>query len=722
MLMKNDHIDINQLIKSLSIEEKIGQMMQLAPSFFVQDIQVELFGQIQDLNLDQEKIFYAGSVLGNHSADEMITIQKKYLQKSRHKIPLMFMADVVHGFKTIFPVPLAIAASWNPELAKEAAHIQAKEARVSGVQVTFSPMVDISRDPRWGRIVESYGADPYLSSVFSRASVEGYQGEDIKSDESVAACVKHFAAYGASESGRDYNTVDVSNYSLHNIYLPSYKAAIDAGAKMIMTSFNTVDGIPATINKYLLKDILRDKWQFDGVVISDYDSLHQVVAHGVAKDDKVAAYRAIEAGLDIEMQSTCYTNYLNTLILENKISEKQIDEAVFNILKLKKELGLFENPFQGTNSKKAKEIIRSKDHLERAEKIAEESMVLLKNDKHLLPLNKHKTYAILGPYANTKKTNGAWAGYGDNETNDTLPSILTKNGVQISFINQSLSPAYDDEQLKIIEASDGIILALGEDEYESGEAHSKVDVSLPREQHRFVDFAKDINKDTIVLLYHGRPFVLSNILKADVILDTFYLGSRANQAIANVLIGKVNPSGKLPVSYPRHGGQIPLYYNHLNTGRPHPKGSHAEYTSFYLDEENDALFPFGFGLSYSEFKYGFMKVSNHKITQKEGITIKIDVKNISKIAGFETIQLYIKDEFAYYARPVKELKQFKKVYFEANETKTIEFFVSSKDLVYFDSKGNEILEEGMFKIMIGSHSESLQETQVEYIGGKYENK
>lgn len=722
MLMKNDHIDINQLIKSLSIEEKIGQMMQLAPSFFVQDIQVELFGQIQDLNLDQEKIFHAGSVLGNHSADEMITIQKKYLQKSRHKIPLMFMADVVHGFKTIFPVPLAIAASWNPELAKEAAHIQAKEARVSGVQVTFSPMVDISRDPRWGRIVESYGEDPYLSSVFSRASVEGYQGEDIKSDESVAACVKHFAAYGASESGRDYNTVDVSNYSLHNIYLPSYKAAIEAGAKMIMTSFNTVDGIPATINKYLLKDILREKWQFDGVVISDYDSLHQVVAHGVAKDDKVAAYRAIEAGLDIEMQSTCYTNYLNTLILENKISEKQIDEAVFNILKLKKELGLFENPFQGTNSQKAKEIIRSKNHLERAEKIAEESMVLLKNDKHLLPLDKNKTYAILGPYANTKKTNGAWAGYGDNETNDTLPSMLTKNGVQISFINQSLSPTYNDEQLKIIEASDGIILALGEDEYESGEAHSKVDVSLPREQNRFVDFAKDLNKDTIVLLYHGRPFVLSNILKADAILDTFYLGSRANQAIANVLIGKVNPSGKLPVSYPRHGGQIPLYYNHLNTGRPHPKGFYAEYTSFYLDEENDALFPFGFGLSYSEFKYGFMKVSKHKITQKEGITIKIDVKNISKIAGFETIQLYIKDEFAYYARPVKELKQFKKVYFEANETKTIEFFVSSKDLVYFDSKGNEILEEGMFKIMIGSHSESLQETQVEYIGGKYENK
>jgi beta-glucosidase len=708
-------MDINNLLKTLTLDEKIGQLMQLPPFFFIEDIDVKIFGQVNALNLNKKKIFEAGSVLGNNNAEQMIEIQKKYLSQSRHKIPLMFMADVVHGFKTIFPVPLAIAASWHTELATKAAEIQAKESRTSGIQVTFSPMVDISRDPRWGRIVESFGEDPYLSSRFSEATVKGYQGHDVSSDDHVAACVKHFAAYGASEAGRDYNTVDVSHYALHNTYLPSYKAAIDAGVKMIMTSFNTIDAVPATVNKFILQEILRDKWQYDGVVISDYDSLHQIVAHGVAENDKEAALRGIEAGLDIEMASTCYTNHLSTLIKEQKIHEKTIDDAVLRILQLKKDLGLFENPYQGANVERQRKIIRCEKHLDMAQKIAEESIVLLKNDHSVLPLKSNLTYAILGPYAETNKTNGAWAGHGDNNLNSKLSDILSNKDIKLNFIKASLEPIYTSEEIKMIEQADQIILALGEDEYESGEAHSKVDVKLPRAQEKFVNFIKQLNKKTIVLLYHGRPFVLSNIMTADAILDTFYLGSRANQAIANILCGDVNPSGKLPVSYPRHGGQIPLYYNQLNTGRPHERGVYAEYTSFYLDEENEPLFPFGFGISYSKFKYSNLSVSRKEIGIQDNLIVSIDVFNDSPVDGYEIVQCYVNDMFSYYARPTKELIRFKKIWIKAHTKVTINFDISAQDLSYYGPHGEKLLEPGTFKFMVGPNSETFDSVVIKLL-------
>jgi len=708
-------MDIKNLLKTLTLDEKIGQLMQLPPFFFIEDIDVEIFGQVKALNLNKKKIFEAGSVLGNNNAEQMIEIQKKYLSQSRHKIPLMFMADVVHGFKTTFPVPLAIAASWQTSLATKAAQIQAKESRTSGIQVTFSPMVDISRDPRWGRIVESFGEDPYLASKFSESTVKGYQGDDVSSDDHVASCVKHFAAYGASEAGRDYNTVDVSHYALHNIYLPSYKAAVDAGVKLVMTSFNTIDAIPATVNKYLLKDILKEQWKFNGVVISDYDSLHQIVAHGVAKNDKEAAFRGIEAGLDIEMASTCYTNNLKALINENKVTEKLVDDAVLNVLKLKKDLGLFEDPFKGANIERQSKIIRCEQHLDVAQQLAEESIVLLKNDEQVLPLNKTLNYVILGPYAETKKTNGAWAGHGDNSLNTTLSDALTTKNMHLAFIKSSKKPIYTDEEMKKIKAADQIILALGEDEYESGEAHSKVDIQLPRQQEAFVDFSKSLNKKTIVLLYHGRPFVLTNMMKADAILDVFYLGSRAHQAISNILCGDVNPSGKLPVSYPRHGGQIPLYYNQFSTGRPHEKGVYSEYTSFYLDEENEPLFPFGFGLSYARFMYSNLKISKQEINVKDDFIITVDVYNDSDMDGYDIVQCYVQDLVSYYARPTKELIRFEKVWIKAHTKVTIKFEISAFDLGYYDPKGLRLLEPGEFKFMVGSSSETFDSVSIKLL-------
>jgi beta-glucosidase len=415
------------------------------------------------------------------------------------------------------------------------------------------------------------------------------------------------------------------------------------------------------------------------------------------------------------MASACYTNYLAELLEENQIKEKDIDEAVYRILKLKEDLGLFEDPFSGANPEKEKQIIRTKEHLSFAKKFAEESAVLLKNDD-VLPLSKKLHYVVLGPYADTNRTNGSWAGHGDNNLNTKLVDELKNKGIHIDFVKASLTPEFNEDELDMIDNADQIILTLGENEYESGEAKSKVDLDLPRGQYQFVKFAKSLNKKVVVILYHGRPFVLSNIMKADGILDAFYLGSQAHEAIASILSGDVNPSGKLPISYPRHGGQVPIYYNHLNTGRPREKRNN-EYTSFYLDEKNEALFPFGYGLSYATFVYENLGVSHKTFKDDEKIKVSIDVKNISDISGSETIQLYINDMVSFYARPVKELKSFKKIWIEAHQTKTVEFTISKNDLIYFDPNGNNLLESGEFQLMVGSSSEDVQVIEVKYLGG-----
>ena len=700
-------MDINTLLEKLTIEEKIGQLLQLSPFNFIRDIEVEVFGHLKELGLTEKKIFSAGSVLGIHNATEMIAVQEKYLRKSTHQIPLVFMADIIHGYETIFPVPLAVSTSWNPSLAFDVARVSAVEASTAGIHVTFSPMADLSRDPRWGRVVEGFGEDPYLNAAFTKEMVKGYQQDDISKDGNVASCVKHFAAYGAAEGGRDYNTVDVSRLSLHNHYLKGYKAAVDAGAKMIMTSFNVLDGIPATINKHLLREVLRDLWKFDGLTITDYDSLHQVVPHGNAENDEEAALKGIIAGLDIEMASTCYINYLKKLIENHQVDIKLVDEAVLRVLKLKEEIGLFDNPYKGASVLLESKFVRSSEHLEISKKVAHESMVLLKNES-ILPLSKEKKYALIGPYADTRNTNGPWSWHGKNELNHTLKETLTENHISLSLVKQVMSiDDLSEEDLKELKKVDAVILALGENERESGEAHSKVDIKLPRNQEKFVDLVKNLSLDAIVLLYHGRPFDLTNIMHANAILDVYYLGSMANEAIADVLTGVINPSGKLTMSYPRHVGQIPIYYNYLNTGRPKIIGDRNEYVSYYLDELNSPLFPFGYGLSYSKFSYHDLRLSQFEMTVDEEISLAIDVQNESETGGFETIQLYIRDYVATISRPVKELKGFQKVWFAPHQKKTIKFKINRSSLSYLDDQGKEVIEPGRFRIMVGSSSEEL---------------
>ncbi len=702
---------MEKLLQSLTLKEKIGQLMQLAPYLFIRDLKVEVAGHVRDLNLDEEKIFSSGSILGVGSAKEMIEVQKKYLEKSRHKIPLIFMADIIHGYKTIFPVPLALAATFNPELVQKTARISAIEAQTSGIHVTFSPMADLSRDPRWGRVVESFGEDPYLIGEMSAAMVRGYQNDGIEKVGNIASCVKHFAGYGASEAGRDYNTVDVSHLSLHSTYLPGYKKAFDAGARLVMTAFNVIDGIPCTVNSYLLRDVLRNLWKKDVVTITDYDSLNQIRAHGVASTMKEVAYQGIKAGLDIEMASTAYVNHLETLIKEKKVDVSLLDEAVLRILELKRDLGLFENPYKGADEALEQTLVLSEEHLDEALKVAHESIVLLKNDQ-TLPLKKNAKIALIGPYAQSRKTIGPWSWHGRRDLHMTLEEAIGKN---VSFCKTAES----DTDLTItdldqIKGCDVCILALGEDEHLSGEAHSRTDISLPGRQTDLFKAINALNIPTVVLLNNGRPLLLNDILPANAIVECFFLGSRSAEAIKDVLFGDVNPSGKLPISFPKVLGQIPIYYNHLNTGRPYlGPNDHNEYVSKYLDIDNEPLFPFGFGLSYSEFTISDLTLSHHSMTPNGSIDCQITVKNNSDMAGFETIQLYIKDHFAKVSRPVKELKQFKKIYLESHEEKIISFTITLNDLTYLLHEGQITYDAGKFTVFIGTSSTDLLKEEFE---------
>lgn len=701
-------MDVLKLLHKMTIEEKIGQLMQLAPFFFIKDLEIEVAGHVSDIGINQKKIFQSGSVLGIGNAEEMIEVQKKYLNQSRLQIPLIFMADIIHGYETIFPVPLALSCSWNPQLAYKMARVSASEASAAGIHVTFSPMADLSRDPRWGRVVEGFGEDAYLSSSFVKQMVKGYQNGDISQPGNLASCVKHFAAYGAVEAGRDYNTVDVSRLFLHQYHLTGYKAAIDAGAKMIMTAFNLVDGVPSTVNSYLLREVLRDQWKFQGVTISDYDSLHQIIEHGCAQDNKEAALLGIEAGLDIEMASSCYVNYLPELINEKKVDIKLVDEAVLRILELKNEVGLFDNPFKGANPKLEKELIHSKEHLKTVKEISDECSVLLKNN-HVLPLKKDATIALIGPYAQSRSTNGSWSWHGKRELNSTLEEALIKDGViPVITLNIESKEKISDQEIEVLKTAEYVIIAIGEDAYESGEARSKTDLSIPRKQVTLIQLCKDLGLKCVVVIYSGRPLILDQVLEADALLYAWFLGSQTNESISDVLFGKVNPSGKLTMSFPRNVGQIPVYYNYFNTGRPKREGIQNEFVSYYLDLPNSPLFPFGYGLSYASFKYKDLILSQDEIYPSDELCVKVEITNQSDVSGYETIQLYIRDYVSKIARPIKELKGFKKIWFEKQSSQIVEFKVNLNDLMIIDANGNQFFEYGKFAVMVGPNSEDVQ--------------
>lgn len=693
-------MDLEKLLHSLTLEEKIGQLVMIPPFFFIKNSDTEIAGPLSELGITEQEVFQTGSVLGIGNAEEMIQVQTMYLEKSRHKIPLIFMADIIHGYETIFPVPLALAASFDDKVVYDAARISATEASTAGIHVTFAPMLDLVRDPRWGRVVESFGEDPYLSTRFAKLQVEGYQNGDISKSGHIASCLKHFVGYGLSEAGRDYNTVDISRINLYENYLKAFKGGIDAGAKMVMTAFNVFEGIPATTNQYLLKDVLRNDLGFDGVIISDYASLKEVIAHGVAEDGYDAAVQGIDAGLHIEMATAQYIKHLKDAVKRGDVKEADIDLLVMDVLKLKKEAGLFENPFKGASLDLEKDLVRAPKHVKRAQEAAESSIVMLKNNG-TFPINGQSKIALIGRYANNPHLNGPWSWHGSKHQNETLYEVFKKD-MNITYMHDGM-----DVDLRILKQADIILIAAGENEKDSGEAHSKTSIKLPYGQASWIqDIKRKTNKPIGLILFNGRPLDLSDVVdEVDAIFECFFPGTKGAKAISNILLGKVNPSGKLPMTFLRDVGQIPIYYNHLSTGRPYHVG--GEYTSFYLDMDNSPLFPFGYGLSYSKFKFENFKLSKDTITLHETLKVSVDVTNESHVPGYEVVQLYLKDHVATVARPTKSLIEFKKIWIEPNETVNVSFELTKEDLSYIGSNLKPRVDNGDFSLMVGPNSNDL---------------
>jgi beta-glucosidase len=704
------------IIKKMTLDEKIAQMMQLAAPFFEGSAnEGQITGPMAAMGVTEEVVRNSGSVLGASGAKEVISIQQAHLKKNRLGIPLLFMADIIHGYKTIFPVPLAIGCSWDLELAEKSAEIAAKEASASGVHVTFAPMVDLVRDPRWGRVVESTGEDPYLNSQFARAFVRGFQGTDLSNDlNRVAACVKHFAAYGAPEGGRDYNTVDMSERQLRESYLPAYKAALDEGCEMVMTSFNTVDGIPASGNKRLMRDLLRDEWKFDGVLISDWGAVKEMIPHGVAADEKEAAYKAIEAGVDIEMMSPCYVHHLKELVESGLVDEALIDEAVFRILRLKQKLGLFENPYRGADEQREQEIVLCEEHRRVARELATKSCVLLKNEG-VLPLQKNKKIALIGPFAQNGDILGPWSWLGSKDE-----AIQLYDGLKMKVDPSRLVVAKGcdietgtmdqlNEAFKAASDADVIVLALGEHSDMSGEAGCRADIRLPEIQLKLIAKMKKLQKPMVAVLFNGRPLDLHGVVdQVDAVLEAWYPGTEGGAAIADLLFGDVNPSGRLTMSFPYSVGQIPVYYNCFNTGRPKDAPDAQErYVSQYLDIPNEPLFPFGYGLSYTTFSYSEATLSANYMTPDQPIDVSVKVTNTGKVAGEEVVQLYVRDVTGEVVRPVKELKGFQKIFLQPGETKKVTFTLTEEQLRYHHSDLQFTSDAGTFVVYVGPNSRDV---------------
>jgi len=719
-------MDIQQLkglVKQMTLEEKIAQLLQLTAHFHEgTDNEGQVTGPMEEMGLTEPMVTSSGSVLGLSGAQAVIDVQQSYLKKSRLGIPLMFMADVVHGFKTIFPIPLAIGCSWDLELAEKSAEIAAKESAVSGIHVTFAPMVDLVRDPRWGRVMETTGEDPYLNGLFARAFVRGYQGNNLKEEtDRLAACVKHFAAYGAPEGGRDYNTVNMSERQLREQYLPAYKAALDEGCEMVMTSFNTVDGIPATGNEKLMRGILRDEWGFDGVLISDWASIREMIAHGAAEDDREAAYRAIRAGVDIEMMTPCYVRNLPELIENGKVDEALIDEAVLRILRLKDKLGLFENPLRAADPEREKEILFCEEHRNASYELAAKSSVLLKNNG-VLPLQKDARVALIGPFAESNDILGWWSCVGEKEDAAPLASALKERFAGTVAVSEGcgidrMTAEQLEAALATARSADVVVLALGEESAMSGEGGSRTNIRLPQAQLELAKQLKALGKPMAAVIFNGRPLDLHGIFdEADAVLEAWFPGSEGGAAIADILTGRVNPSGRLTMSFPQSVGQVPVYYNHFNTGRPmDPSKTDERYVSKYIDSPNDPLLPFGFGLSYTNFEYGDLTLSSREMKADEPITVEVKVTNTGDRAGIETVQLYVRDVAGEVVRPLRELKGFKRLEIQPGECKTATFTLTEEQLRYHHSDLGFASDPGSFQVFVGANSRDTLEASFKLV-------
>ena len=729
---------VSNLMKQMTLEEKVGQL------------NLPVAGDIttgEASSTDLAKNIREGKVGGTFNIKgvaKIKEIQRLAVEESRLKIPLLFGMDVIHGYETVFPIPLALASTWNTAAVEQSARIAAIEAGADGIFWTFSPMTDISRDPRWGRVSEGFGEDPFMGGAMAKAMVRGYQGDGTYPDHSfIMACVKHYAMYGAAEAGRDYNTVDMSRIRMFNEYMYPYQAAVEAGVGSVMASFNEVDGVPATANRWLMTDVLRKQWGFEGFIVTDYTGIPEMIDHGVGDFQTVSA-RALDAGIDMDMVSEGFLKTLPQSLREGKIKEAQINTACRRILEAKYKLGLFDNPYKYCDEERASRMIYTPEHRAIAREIAAESFVLLKNSAQTLPLKKRGTIAVVGPLADTRSNMvGTWSVAADLLKPATLLEGVSEiAGAQAKVVyakgsNLVADAAYEeratlfgrsldrdhrtdkallDEALKVALQADVIVAALGESSEMSGESSSRTDLSIPDVQRRLLEELLKTGKPVILVLFTGRPVTLvweqENV---PAILNVWFGGSEAAHAIADVLFGDVNPSGKLPATFPQNVGQIPLYYNHKNTGRPLEEGKwFSKFRSNYLDVSNEPLYPFGFGLSYTNFQYGKISLSKDVMGKDGVLTASVEITNTGDCAGREVVQMYIRDLVGSITRPVKELKGFEKISLQPGETKTVSFTITPELLKFYNYDLEYVVEPGEFEVQIGGNSRDVEIEKFQY--------
>lgn len=729
---QNSKMDIfvSDLMEQMTIQEKIGQLNLVTPGGGI------LTGSVVSTDVEENiKAGKVGGIFGIYGPEKVRQAQQLAVEKTRLKIPLLFGSDIIHGYKTTFPLPIALSCSWDMELIEKTAQVAAKEATADGIFWNFSPMVDISRDPRWGRISEGNGEDPYLGSQIALAMVKGYQGDDLKQANTMMATVKHFALYGAVEAGRDYNTVDMSRAKMFNDYLPPYKAAIDAGVGCIMSSFNDVDGIPASGNKWLLTDLLRDQWKFDGFVVSDYTSVNEMMAHGLGDLQTVSAL-SINAGLDMDMVGEGFLTTLEKSLEEGKVTEETINLACRRILEAKYKLGLFDDPYRYNDIERPGKDILTAENRQIARQAATHSFVLLKNKNKVLPLKKSGIVALIGPLANSKNNMlGTWAPTGDPQLSiPVIEGFKNLLGNNVKVLHAKGSNICDDpefakkinvfgprieidkrspqtmlnEAISIAKKADVIVAVVGEATEMSGESASRSNISIPESQKKLIRELAKTGKPLVLVLMSGRPLAMVEESElADAILFTWHPGVEAGNAIADVLFGAVNPSGKLTATFPRNVGQIPIYYSIRNTGRPQPGVEFEKFKSNYLDVENSPLFPFGYGLSYTNFEYKNLSLDKNTLTKDETLEISVEVKNTGDFDGEEVVQLYVHDVVATVTRPLKELKGFSKIFIKKGESKKVTFKITDNDLRFYHNDLNFKTEAGEFEVFVGGNSEDL---------------
>ncbi|WP_035670933.1 beta-glucosidase BglX [Flavobacterium sp. 83] len=723
----------DSVLKLMTLAEKVGQLNQYNGFWDITGPSPKE-GQAAK-KYDDLKKGLVGSMLNVKGVKDVKALQKIAVEGTRLGIPLLFGFDVIHGYKTISPIPLAESASWDMEAIRKSAAIAAEEAAAVGLNWTFAPMVDIARDARWGRVMEGAGEDPYLGSKIAVARVKGFQGDDLAATNTILACAKHFAGYAFAEAGRDYNTVDVSETTLQNTIFPPFKAAVDAGVRTFMNSFNELNGIPATGSPYLQRQILKGDWKFDGFVVSDWGSINEMISHGYAKDSKQAAEIAINAGSDMDMESSAYVEHLVTLVKEGKVKEIVIDDAAKRILKVKFELGLFDNPYKYCDESREKETVGKAEFQQGVLDMAKKSIVLLKNEKELLPLKKTgQKIALIGALANDKTSPlGSWRiAADDNSAVSVLEGLQKYKGNQLTYakgadvavgrtqfiwktkINMTDKSGFA-EAIAVAKKADVVVMVLGEHGLQSGEGRSRADLGLPGVQQELLEAIYTVNPNIVLVLNNGRPLAIpwadENI---PAIVEAWQLGTQSGNAIAQVLYGDYNPSGKLPMTFPRNVGQVPIYYNYKNTGRPVMNEPESVFWSHYIDEKNTPLYPFGYGLSYSKFEYSDLKLSNSSFSKNGKIEVSIKVKNAGKVSGKEVVQLYIRDLIGSITRPIKELKGFEMIELQPNEIKEVTFTIDEKTIEFFTAKLKWEAEPGDFNVFVGGSSAKTIQSNFQY--------